>query len=106
MTTANLIEVLDVSERVRAVPIARTMAALEPLFDSTLTVRRLDLSGARRAAEIRARHYHRATRPISLADCVLLAAAGSGDVIATADPDVLAVAGYEKIDALELPAQG
>ena len=106
LTTANLIEVLDVSERVRALPISRAIEILEPLFEGTLVAMSLDLGVARRAAEIRARHYHRATRPISLADAVLVAAANPGDRIATSDPDILVVAKEERIDTVRLPEQG
>jgi hypothetical protein len=65
----------------------------------------LDATIARRAAELRATHYHRSARPISLADSVLLASAQPGDRIATADPDVLAVADTEKLGSLGLPAE-
>jgi predicted nucleic acid-binding protein len=58
------------------------------------------------AAEIRARHYHRSSRPISLADAVLVASARQGDQIATADPDVLAVADAEGLELVPLPGQG
>jgi hypothetical protein len=54
----------------------------------------------------RAGHYHRATRPLSLADAVLIASARPGDRIATADPHVLAVAREEQIEPLEPPEQG
>lgn len=106
VTTTNLVEVLDVSERVRALPIPHAMEVLEPLFEGTLVAISLDLGHARRAAEIRARHYHRTTRPISLADAVLVAAARAGDRIATSDPDILAVAKDESVDAVALPEQG
>jgi hypothetical protein len=106
ITTANLVEVLDVSQRVRGVPIARVLELLEPLFEGPLSVRALDLPIARLAAEIRAEHYHRASCAISLADAVLIASAGPGDRIATADPAVLAVAGSQKLDVLALPGQG
>lgn len=56
-----------------------------------------------RAAEIMVRHYHRTKRPLSLADCALLAAAEGGDEIATSDPHVLAVAELEGIGTLALP---
>ncbi len=55
---------------------------------------------------IRARHLHRTSRPISLADAILVATAGPGDRIATADPDVLAVAEAEAIATISLPAEG
>jgi hypothetical protein len=49
--------------------------------------------------------HHRASRPISLADAILVASASPGDRIATADPDVLAVAKAEAIATIALPSQ-
>lgn len=106
VATANLAEALDVCARIYGLPIERAMAILEPLLDGTLGSVPLDLARAQRAAEIRGRHYHRASRPISLADAVLVASAGPGDRIATADPDVLAVAQFEHVATVPLPAQG
>jgi len=106
VATANLAEALDVSERVHGLPISRAMEIIEPLFEGPLAVIDLDLDLARRAAEIRVKHYHRSTRPISLADAVLIASVEADDRIATADPDVLAVAETEGIESLTLPEQG
>jgi len=106
VATANLVEVLDVSQRVHGVPIPRAMEVLEPLFESALTSIPLDLSVAHRAAEVRAKHYHRSSCPISLADAVLIASATGGDRIATADPDVLTVAKAEDVASVALPGQG
>ncbi len=106
VTTANLAEALDVTQRVHGVPVARAMELLEPLLEGVLRPIALDTAGAQRAAEIRARHYHRAKRPISLADAILLAAAADDDAIATADPDVLAIAALEGIPTIELPGEG
>ncbi|HYY76625.1 MAG TPA: PIN domain-containing protein [Gaiellaceae bacterium] len=106
VATANLVEVLDVLQRVRGVPIPRAVEILEPLLGGSLTAIPLDSTVARHAAEIRARHYHRSSRPISLADAVLIGSAKPGDRIATADPDVLAVARAEKLDSVALPGQG
>jgi predicted nucleic acid-binding protein len=103
VVAANLVEVLDVSQRVHGVPIARTVEILEPLLEGPLTAVPLDVAVAHRAGEIRATHYHRASRPISLADAVLIGSAREGDRIATADPDVLAVAHAEKLDTIALP---
>lgn len=103
VATANLAEALDVSQRTYRLPIARAMNVLEPLFAGPLATRALDLPTAQRAADFRARHYHRTSRPISLADAILLASAGPDDRIATADPDVLAVAREEGLGVLELP---
>jgi predicted nucleic acid-binding protein len=106
VATANLVEVLDVSQRVHGVAIPRAVEILEPLLEGPLTALPLDSAVARRAAEIRAAHYHRASRPISLADAVLIGSAKPGDRIATADPDVLAVAEDEKLESVALPGPG
>lgn len=106
VATANLAEVLDVSQRVHGLPIPRAVEILEPLLEGSLTAIALDSTVARRAAEIRAGHYHRSSRPISLADAVLIGSAKLNDRIATADPDVLAVAKVEKLEAIVLPGQG
>ena len=106
VATANLAEVLDVSSRIHGVSIGRAMDVLEPLLAGPLTPLDLNLALARRAAEIRANHYHRSARPISLADAVLIASATRADRIATADPDVLAVAAAEEVETLPLPGQG
>lgn len=106
VATANLAEALDVSQRVHGLPVGRAVEVLEPLFEGGLAALPLDLPAARRAAQIRAAHYHRSSRPISLADAVLIATCRSGDRLATADPDVLAVADAEQIQTIELPGQG
>ncbi len=106
VATANLIEVLDISQRVYNLPIVRAMDVLAPLFEGSVTPVLLDLAISQRAADIRARHYHRSRRPISLADAVLIASAKRGDRIATADPDVLAVVKAEKLGPIALPGQG
>ncbi len=106
VATANLAETLDVSQRLHGVSIARAMEILEPLLQGPLTVIALDLAVAQRAAEIRARYYHRSSRPLSLADAVLVASARRGDRIATADAHVLAVATAEKLTPVALPEQG
>ncbi len=105
VATANLVEVLDVLERLHGVPIARTVEVVWPLLEGPLATVALDVAVAQRAAEIRARHYHRSSRPISLADAVLIASARPADRIATADPDVLAVAKAERLETLALPGQ-
>jgi predicted nucleic acid-binding protein len=102
----NLAETLDVSQRLYGLPVSRAMEALDPLFQGTLAVVALDLGLARNAAEIRARHYHRAECPISLADAVLIASAKPRGRVATADPHVLAIAEAEGIAVNGLPGQG
>lgn len=56
-----------------------------------------------RAAELRARHYDRRDRAVSLADCCLVAAATPADRVATADAAVLAMAESEGIETIALP---
>lgn len=104
VATANLAEALDVSERVHRLPIARAIEVLDPLFEGPLTPIVLDVAVAHRAAQIRARHYHRASRPISLADAVLIASAKRGDRIATPDSHVLAIIKAEQLAAISLPS--
>ena len=99
VATANLAEALYVSERLAALPVARAMQVLDPLFSGVMTEVPLDTRRARRAAEIRVAH---SSRPISLADAILIASAGSDDVIATADPDVLVVAEAEQLGTVRL----
>jgi hypothetical protein len=106
VATANLAETFDVSERVHGLAIARAAEVIEPLLQGSLAPIPLDIAVALRAAEMRARHYHRSARPISLADAVLVASAGAGDRIATADPHVLAVASAEEIETVALPGPG
>jgi len=106
VASANLAETLDVSQRVHGLPISRAMEILDPLLGELVAVIPLDAAMAQAAAEMRSKHYRRASRPISLADAVLLASAGTGDRIATADPDVLAVAAREGIETIALPEQG
>jgi predicted nucleic acid-binding protein len=108
ITTTNLAETLDVSQRVYGLPIERAMEAIDPLLDGPLTTLQLSTEVAVRAAGIRTEHYHRTNCPISLADSVLLAAAMDEGVqsLATSDPDVLEVARIEQIATIVLPQQG
>jgi predicted nucleic acid-binding protein len=56
------------------------------------------------AGELRARHYHRRTAPISLADCIALAASSVlGGTLATSDPALAAVARRVGVKVLGLP---
>jgi PIN domain nuclease of toxin-antitoxin system len=103
MTTANIAEVYDKSSRRVGLSHARVAEVIEPLFEGPLTPIPVDVDLARRAGEVRSTHYHRKRRPISLADCVLLAAPGPGDEVATSDADVLAVAAELGIETIELP---
>jgi predicted nucleic acid-binding protein len=103
MTTANVAEVYDRSARRTGLSQERLAEVIEPLFEGPIVPIAVDLDLARRAGAIRSRHYHRKRRSLALADCVLLAAAGANDKIATSDSDVLAVAAELGIGTIELP---
>ena len=97
VTSVNYAEALDRLIRVRGAGESRARAALDPLIAELMTRLDVTFDMARRAALIRSRHYHRSRSPLSLADCVCLAAAGSQDAIATADAPLLAAAEAEGI---------
>ncbi len=103
MTGANIAEVFDVGIRRKGFPPARMVELVEPLFEGPIASIPVDLPLARRAGELRAAHYHRSERRISLADAVLLGAARPGDRIATADKPVLDIAAELRIETIELP---
>lgn len=59
---------------------------------------------AARAGLLRARHYHRTTRAVSLADCVAAEVArAEGSPLVTADPHLLELCRDEGIDTVVLP---
>lgn len=103
MPASNIVEAYDLSTRREGLSADRVAEVVEPLFESAIEPIVINAGLARRAAEIRFEHYHRATRALSLADVILLAAAGSTDRIATSDSDVLAVAAELGIETVELP---
>jgi PIN domain nuclease of toxin-antitoxin system len=106
VATANLVEIYDVAERVRGLPVPRASEVIEGLFAGSLSVVQLDEHLARRAAELRIEHYHGSRSPLSLADVILIASARPGDRIATADPDVLTTAETLGIETVVLPGEG
>ena len=64
----------------------------------------LDPQTAARAGALRARHYHRTTRSVSLADCVLAESARAANAkVATSDPHLLDLCANEEIQTIPLP---
>ena len=101
MATVNLAETVDVLSR--RVGRERAYDALAPLVDGPVAhVVALDAARAWRVGELRARHYHRTRRPVSLADCALLACAELDDSIATLDAMVVEMAREERFQIVEL----
>jgi PIN domain nuclease of toxin-antitoxin system len=103
MTAINLAEALDVLQRMQGIPRERLETVTAPLVGERMTLVAVDERIARDAADIRARHYHRKRSPVSLADCVLLAATGEADSLATADEPLLRIAEAENIQVVRLP---
>lgn len=63
----------------------------------------LDSHTAARAGALRSRHYHRKTRSVSLADCVLAETARSAQAkVATSDPHLLDLCADEDIQTIPL----
>jgi PIN domain nuclease of toxin-antitoxin system len=102
VTSVNYGEALDRLVRARQIPEPRVRGAFEPLLDSSL--RRIDVGFplVESAVRLRAKHYHRERRPLSLADCICVAAAGADGTVATADEAMLAVAEAEGIRSVAL----
>lgn len=76
---------------------------IDPLLQKELKV--IPVSGelAWSAAHLRARHYHRRDRPLSLADCIALATSIEFGGLATADALLAQVARDEGVDVVGLP---
>lgn len=105
VAAVNLAEAVDVAARVHSYPLEEIRRALEPLvLSGELAVAVSDESEAWLAAEIRVGEYHRAKRPLSMADCLLLAhAISTGDALATSDPAVADVARSRGLTVVALP---
>jgi PIN domain nuclease of toxin-antitoxin system len=104
MSAANLAEALDVLQRVDGVDRARLEAVTGPLISESVRVVVVDEPTAREGADLRARRYHRSRSPLSLADCLLLAAARQTHAsVATADRPLTSAARAEGIDITALP---
>lgn len=104
MSAVNLAEALDVLQRVDSVDRARLEALTRPLVSESLQLLVVDERTARDGADLRARRYHRTRAPLSLADCLLLAAARGADaVVATADRPLAGAARAEGLEVASLP---
>ncbi len=103
-TSLNVAEAVDVACRVYGASERTVLSAFELLIAAgLLTIAAPGTATAFKAARLRIGYYRRRVRSLSLADCFLLAAAGHGDRIATADPAVAEVARAEGIDLVSLP---
>lgn len=105
VVAVNLAEAVDVAARVHGYPLHEIRAALEPLvLGGHLAVAVSAEAEAWLAAEIRVGEYHRSKRPLSMADCLLLAhALSTGHGLATSDPDITAVARADGVTVIAFP---
>lgn len=78
------------------------MAAVRLLVFKTIEIIDADQRTAEIAASIRATHYHRRERRISLADCFLLASASKEDTVVTDDAAVIDTAGKLGIETVAI----
>jgi PIN domain nuclease of toxin-antitoxin system len=96
-------EVVDHLIRRDRIPSEAVAEKLAPLLSEVVSVPVIDQAVGWRAGEIRARHYSRGSSALSHVDCLLLAAAGPDDKIATADAALVAVALELEIGVIPLP---
>jgi predicted nucleic acid-binding protein len=97
-----LAEVVDTLVRNHQIERELVARDLGVLIDEVVAVVSTDLRIAWRAGELHAEHYDRNTTDLSLADCVLLATACSGDEIASSDAAVVSTAGKLGIGVVPL----
>ena len=103
LTALGLAEVLD--HLVRVGRVDEEQAALDLAELGLLEAMNVDAKLGLAAGRLRARHYHRSRRAVSIADCVAAEAArAASDRLATADPHLLDVCQAERIGVLVLPA--
>jgi predicted nucleic acid-binding protein len=103
VSVVNLAEVLDVVIRVHRVPAADAQEAVNRYVDEVARPVPATRALAESAATIRARHYHRRDRDVSLADCFAIATAIPDGEIATSDSPVARVARAEGLEIIALP---
>ena len=102
LTTVGLAEVVD--RLIRLMDIDEDDAVLDIAELGLANPIDLDAPTALRAGMLRARHYHRRSRAISLADCVAAETArATATALVTSDPHLLDTCHAESIDVIALP---
>lgn len=101
ITAINFVEALDCVARAVGIDVQQVQADVDEL---ALFVSSVDSELAAAAADLRRRHYHRKTRPVSLADCcAAVHALHRESQLATSDADLLQLVHEEGGRALALP---
>lgn len=100
---ASIAEIVDVTTRLMAIDSEAVKERLDWLVAAGLTTIDVDDGIGRVAGDLRARHYDRRDRPVSLGDCLALATAmREGEALATADPPLIAAAREEGVAVVPL----
>jgi PIN domain nuclease of toxin-antitoxin system len=104
ISAPNLAEVVDTLVRIMGRDPDAVRDSLDWLIAGGLQVEPVWIPLARLAAKLRAQHYHRTDRPLSLADCLCLATAMSlTTALATTDPHLAALARDLGVEVIGLP---
>jgi PIN domain nuclease of toxin-antitoxin system len=103
VSVVNVAEVLDVLIRVHRAPVCDASEALDRFLADVARPIPATRPLAERAALLRARHYHRRDRDVSLADCFAIAAAMPDAEVATSDTAIARVARAEGLEVIALP---
>jgi PIN domain nuclease of toxin-antitoxin system len=100
----NAAEVVDRVSRGSGEPAENVAVGMELWFEAALRCVPLDWTRACRAAELRARHYHRTRSPVTLADCGAIALAEQiGTELVTSDGPMLRLGRELGIDVIAVP---
>jgi uncharacterized protein with PIN domain len=104
VSAASVAEIVDVTTRLMAIDHQAITERLDWLAAGGLATIDVDDRIARLAGELRASHYDRRTRPVSLGDCLALATAiREVEPIATADAALIAATRAEGAAVVPLP---
>jgi predicted nucleic acid-binding protein len=98
-----LAELVDQLIRKNDTPPDAISERLGPLIDESVSVLGVDAQTAWRAGELRATHYARNRAALSLTDCLVLAATGPEDKIATSDAALANTAHALNLTVIHLP---
>lgn len=104
ITSVNLAEVVDHLTRTRRTAEGRVEEALKVFVGTQIKVVMVSENDGWRAGKLRASHYNRRDRALSLGDSVLLAVAANREyAIATSDSVVTSIAADEQLTVVPLP---
>lgn len=104
ISAANVCDAIDQLKRVRGIPDRELIEGFETLAAEAYEVVPVEQRIARRAAELRGRHYDRRDKDLSLADCMALATVADGDALATSDGPLAVAARAEGFEVIALPS--